>query len=216
MRVVIAEDSALLRQGLERLLADEGFEVTSAVDNADDLLRRIGFDSPDVAIVDIRMPPTHTDEGLVAAERIRATHPDVGVLVLSQYSEPAYALKLLDTGATSVGYLLKDRVLDAGELASALRRVADGESVIDRTLVSRLVERRESGTPVDELTAREREVLALMAEGLTDRGIGERLVVSPKTVETHVRHILSKLDLPTSALDNRRVRAVITFLSATS
>ncbi len=153
MRVVIAEDSALLRQGLERLLTDEGFEVTSAVDNADDLLRRIGFDSPDVAVVDIRMPPTHTDEGLVAAERIRSQHPDVGVLVLSQYSEPGYALQLLDSDATSVGYLLKDRVLDAGELATALRRIADGESVIDRTLVSRLVERREQGTPLDELTA---------------------------------------------------------------
>ena len=214
MRVVIAEDSVLLRQGLARLLADEGFEVTGQVDNAADLLHRVSRDRPDVAIVDIRMPPSHSNEGLVAAERIRTSHPNVGVLVLSQYAEPAYALQLLESNATHIGYLLKDRVLDAGEIAAALRRITDGESVIDRTLVAQLVDRRRERSPLDDLTDREREVLALIAEGLTDRGIADRLVVSHKTVETHVRHILSKLDLPASALDNRRVRAVLAFLNS--
>lgn len=212
MRVVIAEDSGLVREGIVRLLTDRGVEVTSQVDNPDDLLRRVGFDRPDVAIVDIRMPPTHTDEGLVASEEIRSRYPDVAVLVLSQYVEPEYALKLLDGGETHVGYLLKDRVLDAGELAAAVRRVAAGESVIDRQLVSQLVNRPRPPNPLDELTAREREVLALLAEGLTDRGIAERLVVTEKTVETHIRHIFMKLELPASALENRRVHAVLAYL----
>lgn len=214
MRVVIAEDSGLVRQGLARLLTDQGMEVTSEVDNADDLLRRIVFDHPDVAIVDIRMPPTHTDEGLVAAEEIRARHPAVGVLVLSQYVESEYVLKLLRGGDQPVGYLVKDRVLDAGELADAVRRVAAGETVIDRELVSQLVNRPRQPSALDELTGREREVLALMAEGLTDRGIAERLFITQKTVETHVRHIFSKLALPAGARDNRRVHAVLTYLKA--
>jgi serine/threonine-protein kinase len=158
------------------------------------------------------MPPTHTDEGLVAAQTIRRRWPDVGVLVLSQYTETEYALRLLEGGEQRCGYLLKDRVLDAGQLASAVRRVGNGEVVVDRELVARLVDRPRHGSPVDELTAREREVLALMAEGLTDRGIGERLFVAPKTVETHIRHIFAKLEIPESAADNKRVHAVLTYL----
>ena len=212
MRVVIADDSGLVRLGLARLLIAEGIEVASQVVNADELLRRVATDRPDVAIVDIRMPPTHTDEGLVAAAAIREQYPDVAVLILSQYVEAEYVLKLLQGGERHVGYLLKDRVLEASELVDAIRRVAAGETVVDRQLVSQLVGRPRPSSPLDVLTAREREVLTLIAEGLTDRGIAERLVVSENTVETHVRHVFAKLDLPTSGLDNRRVHAVLAFL----
>jgi DNA-binding NarL/FixJ family response regulator len=214
MRVVIADDTALLREGLGRLLAEAGIEVCGVCGDADALLELVESEVPDVAIVDIRMPPTHTDEGLVAAAAIRARDPEVGVLVLSQYVEPAYALRLLDEGAGRCGYLLKDRVTNAAALVDALERVAAGEVVVDRELVEHLLARRRRPDPIEELTEREREVLRLMAEGLTDRGIAERLWVSPKTVETHVRHILGKLDLPSGTAHNRRVQAVLTQLRA--
>jgi len=210
---VIADDSMLLREGLSRVLADERFDVVAQVASAEELLQCVEAEEPDVAIVDIRMPPTHTDEGLVAAETIRGRWPNIGVLVLSQYTDTEYALRLLEGGEERCGYLLKDRVLDAGELADAVRRVGDGGVVVDPELVTRLVGRsRPNSSPLDELTPKEHEVLALMAEGLTDRGIGERLFVTPKTVETHIRHIFLKLRLPETATDNKRVHAVLTYL----
>jgi DNA-binding NarL/FixJ family response regulator len=209
VRVVIAEDTALFRQGLARLLAEAGIEVVGEAADGSALLALVAEQEPDVAIVDIRMPPTHTDEGLSAASTIREQHPRVGVLVLSQYVEASYALRVLDAGEGHCGYLLKDRVLDAGELVAALERVASGETVVDHELVTQLLARRREPGPLDDLTDREREVLALMAEGLTDRGIAERLWVTPKTVETHVRHILQKLELPGGAANNRRVHAVL-------
>jgi DNA-binding NarL/FixJ family response regulator len=212
VRVVIADDSILVREGTARVLEDEGFEVVEKVASADELLRCVEAEAPDVAVVDIRMPPTHTDEGLVAAGTIRQRWPPVGVLVLSQYVEADYALRLLDGGEERCGYVLKDRVLDAGQLGDAVRRVGDGGVVVDPALVTRLVERRRTRSPLDDLTPREREVLALMAEGLTDRGIGERLFVTPKTVETHIRHIFGKLGLPETAADNKRVHAVLAYL----
>ena len=209
MRVVIAEDTALFRQGLARLLAEAGIEVAGEAADAETVLALVAEHEPDVAILDIRMPPTHTDEGLAAAAAIRQSHPSVGVLVLSQYVEASYALRLIGAGEGHCGYLLKDRVLDAGELVAAAERVAAGETVVDPELVTQLLARPRAPDPLEELTEREREVLALMAEGLTDRGIAERLWVTPKTVETHVRHILRKLDLPSGAANNRRVHAVL-------
>jgi DNA-binding NarL/FixJ family response regulator len=214
VRVVIADDSMLLREGVSRLLADEQFDVVAQVASAEELLQCIEAEKPDVAVVDIRMPPTHTDEGLVVAETIRRRWPSIGVLVLSQYTETEYALRLLEGGEERCGYLLKDRVLDAGQLADAVRRIGDGGVVVDPELVARLVGRSRPSSPLDELTRREHEVLALMAEGLTDRGIGERLFVTPKTVETHIRHIFGKLRLPETAADNKRVHAVLTYLRA--
>jgi len=214
VRVIVADDSVLLREGVARVLADTGFDIVAKVASADDLLRSVATETPDVAVVDIRMPPTHTDEGLVAAETIRTRWPDVGVLVLSQYVETEYALRLLEGSDERCGYLLKDRVLDGDQLAEAVRRVGDGGVVIDPELVTRLVGRSRPESPLDELTPREREVLALMAEGLTDRGIGERLFVTPKTVETHVRHVFAKLSLPATPTDNKRVHAVLTYLRA--
>jgi DNA-binding NarL/FixJ family response regulator len=212
MRLVLADDSVLFREGLARLLAEADFEIVATVGDADELLRRVAHTNPDAAIVDIRMPPTHTDEGLAAATRIRARHPHVAVIVLSQYVEAAYALRLLETGERSVGYVLKDRVLHVADFAAAVRRVGAGEAVVDAALVAQLVGRPRPIDPLAELTEREREVLALMAQGLTDRGIGERLWVTPKTVETHISHIFDKLRLPSTALDNRRVHAVLTYL----
>jgi DNA-binding NarL/FixJ family response regulator len=214
LRVVIADDSALFREGVARLLAEDGFDVVATAASAPDLLRSVQDEAPDVAVVDIRMPPTHTDEGLVAAEEIRRRWPGVGVLVLSQYVESAYALRLLDCGEERCGYLLKDRVLDIGQLSSALRRIGYGGVAVDPDLVARLVGRSRPESPLDELTPREREVLALMAEGLTDRGIGARLFVTPKTVETHIRHIFAKLGLPETESDNKRVHAVLAYLRA--
>jgi DNA-binding NarL/FixJ family response regulator len=214
VRVVIADDSVLLREGVGRLLAEDGIEVVATAASPDELLRCVALERPDVAIVDIRMPPTHTDEGLVAAEAIRRSWPGVGVLVLSQYVETEYALRLLEGTDERCGYLLKDRVLEVGQLTDAIRRVDAGGVVVDPDLVARLVARPRSSSPLDELTPREREVLALMAEGLTDRGIGGRLFVTPKTVETHIRHIFAKLGLPETALDNKRVHAVLTYLRA--
>jgi serine/threonine-protein kinase len=178
------------------------------------LLALVDSERPDVAVVDIRMPPTNTDEGLVAAAAIRSRFPQTGVLVLSQYVDAAYALRLLDEGEGRCGYLLKDRVMDARELVAALERVAAGEVVVDSELVDSLLRGRQQRDPMDDLTDREREVLRLMAEGLTDRGIAERLWVAPTTVETHVRHILRKLDLPAGASNNRRVQAVLAHLRA--
>ena len=212
MRVVLAEDSVLLREGIARLLEDAGFEIVGQVDNPDDLLRRIGFSKPDVAIVDIRMPPTHTDEGLQAARRIRERFPNVGVLVLSQYVEPAYAMTLLGESAEGVGYLLKDRVADVDEFAGAVRRVAQGGSALDPTVISQLVGRRRSDDPLSSLTPREREVLELMAEGRSNNGIAERMVVTERAVEKHVTSIFGKLRLPTDAADHRRVLAVLAYL----
>ena len=212
MRVVIADDSVLLREGIARLLADAGFEVVGQSGTADDLLLKVRSYTPDVAIVDIRMPPAHTDEGLRAAQEIRANYPSVGVLVLSQYVESAYAMELLAESAEGVGYLLKDRVSDVTEFAAAVRRVAEGGSALDPAIVSQLVGRRRRDDPIEELTPREREVLALMAEGRSNSGIAGRLVVTERAVEKHVTSIFGKLRLPAASEDHRRVLAVLAFL----
>jgi DNA-binding NarL/FixJ family response regulator len=212
VRVALADDAAVLREGLARVLTDTGIEITAQAGNADELLAAVEEVHPDVAVVDIRMPPTWSTEGLAVAEQIRERFPDVGVLVLSQYVEPDYALRLLEDGRGRIGYLLKERVLDVEQLAVALARVAAGETVVDPTLASQLLDRAREASPLDELTAREREVLSLMAEGLTDRGIAERLYLTPNTVETHIRHIIAKLGLPATPADNRRVHAVLAYL----
>ena len=214
VRVVLADDSVLLREGVARLLDDAGFDVVAQSGNADDLLRHVAMHQPDVAVVDIRMPPTQTDEGLKAAKQIRERHPDVGVLVLSQYVEPGYAMELLAESAESVGYLLKDRVADIDEFAAAVRRVAEGGSALDPTVVSQLVGRHRRDDPLADLSPREREVLELMAEGRSNQGIAEQLVVTERAVEKHVTSIFGKLDLTTSAEDHRRVLAVLRFLGA--
>jgi len=214
VRLVIAEDSALLRSGLARLLEDAGFEVVAQAEDAEDLLRRVRAHAPDVAITDIRMPPTHTDEGLRAALQIRAERPDVGVLVLSQYISESYALQLLSASTEGVGYLLKDRVTDVEALADAIRRVGAGGSALDPEVVAHLLGRRRRDDPLDALTAREREVLGLMAEGRTNRGIADALVVTEGAVEKHVTSIFGKLGLPASTTDHRRVLAVLRALGA--
>ena len=212
LRVVLADDSVLLREGIARLLEDSGMEVVAQSGTADDAVRHVGLHKPDVALVDIRMPPTHTDEGLRAAQQIRERFPTVGVLVLSQYVEPAYALELLAETAEGVGYLLKDRVSDVGEFADAVRRVAGGGSALDPAIVQQLVGRRRREDPLEDLTPREREVLGLMAEGKSNQAIAERLFVTMRAVEKHVTSIFSKLRLPASAEDHRRVLAVLAYL----
>ncbi|MEA2134720.1 MAG: hypothetical protein QOC68_2629 [Solirubrobacteraceae bacterium] len=212
MRIVIADDEMLMREGLARLLGDAGFEVVGRAADAPELLRSVRLTDPDVAIVDIKMPPSHTEEGLVAAQEIRASHPGVGVLVLSHYLESVYAMRLLQEHPERVGYLLKERVSDIAVLADALRRIADGECVLDPTIVARLLNRPREQSPLHELTEREREVLGLMAEGRSNQAIRERLFVSPKTVETHIRQIFQKLGLTGSADSHRRVLAVLAFL----
>ena len=212
IRVVLADDSILLREGIARLLEDAGFEIVAQSGAGDDLLRHVAMHRPDVAIVDIRMPPTHTDEGLRAAQEIRERHPGVGVLVLSQYVEPGYALELLSESAEGVGYLLKDRVSDVDEFAAAVRRVAEGGSALDPTVVNQLVGRKRQHDPVGELTPREREVLELMAEGRSNQAIAERMFVTLRAVEKHVTSIFTKLSLPATAEDHRRVLAVLAFL----
>ena len=212
MRVVLAEDSVLLREGVARILDEAGFEVVGQAGNADELLLKVRSYSPDVAIVDIRMPPTHTDEGLRAAQEIREKHPTCGVLVLSQYVEATYAMELLAESAEGVGYLLKDRVSDVNEFADAVRRVGEGGSALDPTIVSQLVGRRRRDDPIDQLTPREREVLGLMAEGRSNSGIAEQLVVTDRAVEKHVTSIFAKLRLPAAPEDHRRVLAVLAYL----
>jgi DNA-binding NarL/FixJ family response regulator len=215
VRVVLADDSVIIREGLARLLEEAGFEVAGQASNARELLDRVAAQRPDVAIVDIRMPPTHTDEGLQAALEIRARHPEVAILVLSQYVQPEYALELLSDGTEGVGYLLKDRVSDLNELTASVRRVGEGGSVLDPSVVSQLVARpRREDDPLEELTERERDVLALIAEGRSNKAIGERLFITEHTVEKHVKSIFAKLRLPATADDHRRVLAVLTFLSA--
>jgi len=213
MRVVLADDSVLLREGVARLLEDAGMDVVGQAGDAVDLLRKVNAHKPDVAVVDVRMPPTHTDEGLRAAQEIRAQHPDVGVLVLSQYVEPAYAVELLGDNAEGVGYLLKDRVNDVKEFVSAVQRVADGGTAFDPQVVSELVGRRRKDGVLDGLSPREREVLGQMAEGRSNQAISEQLFMSPRAVERHVTSIFTKLRLPAGGEDNRRVLAVLAFLN---
>jgi DNA-binding NarL/FixJ family response regulator len=212
MRVVVAEDVMLMREGIVRLLRDEGIDVVAEVGDQTDLMSALAVHEPDCAIVDIRMPPTHTDEGIVAAGRIRALHPNIGVLVLSQYVEPAYALQLLETHPERVGYLLKERVSDAAVLVDALRRLTEGETVIDPTIVSRLLGRHREADPIEDLSAREREVLALIAEGCSNAAISKRLFVTERTVEWHVKQIFNKLRMAEAPDTNRRVLAVLAFL----
>jgi DNA-binding NarL/FixJ family response regulator len=212
MRVAVADDAALFREGVARLLTDAGFEVVAKAKDAAELLALVHADTPDVVVVDIRMPPGFTTEGLDAAREIRRTHPDVGVLVLSAHVEPHYALQLLDSEARGAGYLLKDRVADLAELSDAVRRVAAGGLVIDPGVVATLVGRRRVGDPLESLSEREREVLAVMAEGRSNQGICERLFLSPKTVEAYVRSVFTKLGLRQGPDDNRRVLAVLAYL----
>lgn len=212
MRVVIAEDSVLLREGVSRLLEDAGMEVVGQCETVEDLLLKVRSYSPDVAIVDIRLPPSHTDEGFRAAQEIRANFPTVGVLVLSQYVELPLALRLLAESAEGTGYLLKDRVSNVQEFADAVRRVGEGGSAIDPTIVSQLLGRRSDDNPVASLTPREREILELMASGHSNQGIAEKLVITVRAVEKHVSSIFDKLDLPSTGGESRRVLAVLTFL----
>jgi DNA-binding NarL/FixJ family response regulator len=216
VRVVVADDVMLTREGIVRLLHDAGIDVVGQADDAPSLLRRVRATRPDAAIVDIRMPPTHTDEGLVAASMIRTELPDVGVLILSQYIEPSYALRLLEEHPERVGYLLKERVFDVALLVDALRRLGDGETVIDPTIVSRLVGRRRREDPLDELTPRERETLGLVAEGLSNKAIAARLFVTERTVEAHVKQVFMKLSLDANPESHRRVLAVLAYLRAAS
>jgi DNA-binding NarL/FixJ family response regulator len=214
VRVVVADDEMLTREGIVRLLGDADCDVVGQAGDVETLMRQVRQTRPDAAIVDIRMPPTHTDEGLVAAQRIRSEHPATGVLVLSHYVEPSYALRLLEEHPQRVGYLLKERIFDVALLIDALRRISDGETVIDPTIVAQLVGRRRRLDPLAELTDREREVLSLLAEGLSNRAIAERLVVTDRTVEAHVTQVFLKLGLATSSTSHRRVLAVLAYLRA--
>ena len=216
MRVVIAEDSVLLREGLVHLLADAGIEVVAAVADADLLLRAVDEHRPDLCIVDIRMPPTHTDEGVRAAMVLRAQHPDVAILMLSQYVEERYATDLIASGTTGLGYLLKDRVADVTELVEAVRRVGAGGTALDPEVVSQLLVRSRRTDPLEGLTPRETDVLRLMAEGRSNTGIAAELVVTEGAVEKHVRSIFGKLGLPPAEQDHRRVLAVLRWIEGPS
>ena len=216
MRIVIADDEALLREGLARLLDDAGFEVAGRCGDADALLRMVEARKPDVAIVDIRMPPNHGDDGLVAAQEIRRRHPDIGVLVLSHHLDSRYAARLLEEVPERAGYLLKERVSEVAVVSDALRRIGEGECVIDPTIVSRLVTRKRERGPLHELTEREREVLGLVAEGRSNGAIADQLFLSKKTVVSHISQIFMKLGLRESPEDHRRVLAVLTFLRSDS
>ena len=212
MRVVVADDAMLIREGLTSLLREAGVTVVGKASQADELLRHVALGQPDVAVVDIRMPPNHSEEGLEAAERIRAEHPEVGVLLLSQYVNARYALRLLEEHPGGIGYLLKERVSDIAVFTDALRRIAEGECVIDPTIVAQLVGKPRTASALDALSGREREVLSLIAEGHSNPAIASRLVLSTKTVESHVHQIFVKLDLPESRSQDRRVLAVLKFL----
>ena len=212
MRVVIADDEVLLREGLQRLLLEAGFEVVGKAGTAEELLRQVELARPDVAIVDIRMPPNQTDEGIHAAQEIRRAHPEIGVLVLSHHLESRYAMRLLEEHPGGAGYLLKQRVSNLGVLTDALGRLRDGECVVDPTIVARLVKRARPARQLAELTERERQVIALMAEGRSNKAICARLFLSPKTIEAHIKHIFTKLGIDESADDHRRVLAVLAYL----
>jgi DNA-binding NarL/FixJ family response regulator len=214
MRVIVAEDSVLLREGVVRLLGEAGFEVVGQAGDGEELMRKARAHKPDVAIIDIRMPPTHTDEGLRAARAIREELPETGVLVLSQYIEEEYALELLSDDAAGVGYLLKDRISDLERFADAIRRVAEGGSALDPEVVSQMLGRRRAEDPLAALTPREREVLGLMAEGRSNQAIAEALTISERAVEKHVTSIFVKLELAPTAEDHRRVLAVLAFLGS--
>jgi DNA-binding NarL/FixJ family response regulator len=214
VRAVIAEDSVLLREGVERVLGNAGFDVVGSYGDADELLSMLPSDGPDVAIVDIRLPPTHTDEGLRAALEIRSRHPEVGVLVLSQYVEVGLAMKLLADSAEGAGYLLKDRISDVKEFAASVQRVAEGGSAIDPIIVSTLLSKRRSDDLLAELTPREREVLELMAEGRSNPGIADKLVITIRSVEKYVSSIFDKLGLPSDGSESRRVLAVLLYLGS--
>jgi serine/threonine-protein kinase len=214
VRVVLAEDEGLLREGLARLLSEAGFEVIGKAADAAGLLRLVDARLPDVVLTDIRMPPGHSDEGLVAAEQIRERHPEIGVLVLSHHVDSRYAMRMLESFPRRSGYLLKERVSEMAVLSDALRRIGEGECVVDPTIVSRLVARKRARGPLDELTERERQVLALIAEGLSNAAIGERMYLSPKTVEAHISQIFMKLNLRPAADQHRRVLAVLAYLRA--
>lgn len=221
MRVVVADDAVLLREGIVRLLTEAGMDVVAQAGDAEDLLRKVGAHKPDVAIIDIKMPPTHTDEGLRAAAEIRERQPDVGVLVLSQYVEEGYALELLGGAhagetAAGTGYLLKDRVGDIDRFVESVRRVGEGGSALDPEVVAQLLGRRRREDPLAPLSPREREVLALMAEGRSNHGIAQQLVVTERAIEKHVTNIFGKLDLPPAPDDHRRVLAVLAFVRAAS
>jgi DNA-binding NarL/FixJ family response regulator len=212
VRVVVAEDSVLLREGIVRLLSENGFDVVGQAADAEELIRKVGAHRPDVAVVDIRMPPTNTDDGLRAARRIRSERPQTGVLVLSAYVEEAYAMELVADSAEGIGYLLKDRVSDVDGFVDAVRRVGEGGSALDPEVVSNLLGRSRRDDPLEAITPREREVLELMAEGRSNAAIAERLVVTERAVEKHVTSIFSKLDLAPAPEDHRRVLAVLAFL----
>ena len=212
MRIAIAEDSVLLREGVACLLSDAGFDVIAQCPDAEDLRRKVSSHQLDVAIVDIRLPPTHNDEGLVAALDIRTNHPSVGVLVLSQYVEPGLAMKLLSGSAERVGYLLKDRISDVDEFVAAVRRVGAGGSVIDPIIVSTLIAKQRNDDPLAALTPREREVLELMASGSSNQGIADTLVITLRAAEKHVSSVFSKLGIPSTGSESRRVLAVLMFL----
>jgi DNA-binding NarL/FixJ family response regulator len=214
VRVIVAEDVMFTREGIVRLLQEAGVEVVGQAGDGEGLLELVGRELPDAVVVDIRMPPSHTDEGLVAAARIRESHPDVGVVVLSAYLEASWALRLIRESAEGVGYLLKDRVVDPAILVDAVRRVCDGETVVDPTIVSTLMGRKRRHDPLADLTDREREVLALAAEGLSNRAIAARLVVTERTVEWHMTQVFGKLGLEESRDQHRRVLAVLTLLRA--
>jgi DNA-binding NarL/FixJ family response regulator len=214
MRVIVAEDSVLLREGVVRLLQEAGHEVVAQAGDSEELMRKVRAHKPDLAVVDVRMPPTQTDEGLRAAQEIRTELPDCGVLVLSGYVEPTYAQELLADNAAGLGYLLKDRVSDVEDFADAVARVGDGGSALDPEVVSQLMGRSREDDPLEELTPREREVLGLMAEGRSNAAIAEQLVVTERAVEKHVTSIFSKLGLTASTEDHRRVLAVLRFLEA--
>jgi DNA-binding NarL/FixJ family response regulator len=216
MRVVVAEDVMLMREGIVRVLRDEGVEVVAESADVPGLMGALAKHEPDCAIVDIRLPPSHTDEGVVAARRIRGLHPDVGVLVLSQYLEPGYAMELLQEHPERLGYLLKDRVSDPAILVDTLQRLRDGETVIDPTIVSILIKRHRDEDPLDQLSEREREVLGLVAEGLSNRAIAQRLFIAERTVEFHVKQVFRKLRIGEEPSTNRRVLAVLAFLRSPS